>query len=258
MGKTIKILGWVVTSVLILFIIGLGFIHFVPGYSFSVVRSGSMSPTFNVGDVIITRPAGNKIEPGMILMYQHGSDTISHRVLSVSGDTLVMKGDALEHPDPWQVSISSVKGLYLFKIPYIGYVMSFIRTKLGWFLSIIIPAVVIVGLLIKDILKEAFTDDSNKEVSKKAEVRHNVKEEKIIRKPQMTSNKAQAATNARLQKDVSSSPITLSKVQTQSSNVHPQKEAIRKPQTTLKAQAESNARLRRALVSALEMQKTGG
>lgn len=157
MTKTIKITGWLITAVLILFIAGLVFIRFSPGYSFSVVRSGSMSPTFRTGDVIITGPLAGNVEPGMIIMYQHGDETISHRVLSVNGDTLVMKGDTLNNPDPWQVTLSSVRGTYLFKIPYIGYAVSFIKTKLGWFLSIIIPATVIVGGFILSILKESFS-----------------------------------------------------------------------------------------------------
>lgn len=198
MAKTTKILGWVVTSALMLFIIGLGFIYLVPGYGFSLVRSGSMSPAINVGDVIITRPPSNKIEPGMVLMYKHGSDTISHRVLSINGDTLVMKGDALEHQDPWQVRVSDVKGIYVFKIPYIGYAMSFIRSKLGWILSIIIPTIVIVGMLVKDIIKEAFTDE--KKVLNKVEVKVNVKQKEASSSVQMTSSKAKAESNARLRK----------------------------------------------------------
>ena len=163
-AKTMKIVGWVVTSVLILFIAGLGFIHFVPGYSFSLVRSGSMTPAINVGDVIITRPASGagvdgNIKPGAIVMYTHNSELITHRVVSVNGSTLSVKGDALEHPDPWPVIVSSVQGVYLFKIPYIGYVMNFLRTKLGWFLAIIIPAAAIVGFLVKDIIKETFKDE---------------------------------------------------------------------------------------------------
>lgn len=162
-AKSMKIIGWLVTSVLALFIAGLGFIHFMPGYSFSLVRSGSMTPAIEVGDVIITRPATGGVEgnikPGAIVMYMHDSELITHRVVSVNESTLVMKGDALEHPDPWPVVISSVQGVYLFKLPYLGYAINFLRTKLGWFLAIIIPAAAIVGLLIKDILKEAFRDE---------------------------------------------------------------------------------------------------
>ncbi len=163
MAKAAKVLGWVITAILVLFICAMGFIHFVPGYSFSLVRSGSMAPAINVGDVIITGPAhegiNRNIEAGTVIMYQHNTETISHRVLSVEGITLVTKGDAMQHPDPWTVTLTDVKGVYLFRIPFIGYGMNFIQSKLGWFLTIIIPAAAIVGFLIKDIVKEAFKDE---------------------------------------------------------------------------------------------------
>jgi hypothetical protein len=38
----------------------------------------------------------------------------------------------------------------LFKIPFIGFMTGFIRTKLGWFLAILIPSALLVGFLIKD------------------------------------------------------------------------------------------------------------
>ncbi|MFH1382563.1 MAG: hypothetical protein ABIH70_06670, partial [Chloroflexota bacterium] len=58
----------------------------------------------------------------------------------------------------WPVSLSSVQSVYLFKIPYVGFLLNFIQTKTGWFLAIIVPAALLVGWLIKDILKEAFRD----------------------------------------------------------------------------------------------------
>lgn len=158
-AKIAKIAGWMVTVILVLFIAGLAFIHFSPGYSFSLVRSGSMTPTINMGDAIITTPATPNVKPGTIVTYLHDAELITHRVLSVNGDTLVTKGDALEHTDPWPVQITDVKGAFLFRIPYIGFAANFVRTKLGWFLAIIIPTMLILGLLIKDILKEAFKDE---------------------------------------------------------------------------------------------------
>jgi signal peptidase I len=206
MHKIIKTLGWVLTSVLILFIIGLGFIYVVPGYSFSVVKSGSMSPTFNTGDVIITGPVASNIKPGTILMYQHGTDTITHRVLSNDGNNLVMKGDAVEDADPWQVSVSSARGTYLFKIPFMGYMMMFVRSKLGWFLSIIVPAAAIVGFLIKDIIKEAFKEDKKEPekikttTAKKEEVKPIIKQQEVKKSVTVNLTKEQEQSNARLRK----------------------------------------------------------
>lgn len=166
-----KIFGWVVSIVLALVVAGFVFVHFSPHYDMCVVRSESMKPAINMGDMVITGPQGGllskEIKPGTIITYARGEELVTHRVLSVDGDTLVTKGDATEDPDPWPVSLSSdVKGVYLFKIPYVGYISDFIRTKLGWLLVIILPATVLVALLLRDIFKE-LRKDSEKVTQKK-------------------------------------------------------------------------------------------
>lgn len=115
-----------------------------------------------MGDLIITGPVNGpingEVKPGMIVTYQYGKELITHRVQSIDGTTLATKGDAVEDTDPWPVTLSDVTGVYLFKIPYVGYVTSFMQTKFGWFLAIIIPAALLVLWLVKDILKAAFSD----------------------------------------------------------------------------------------------------
>lgn len=170
MGKTIKIFGWLVTAVLVLIIAGLVFIYLSPGYDLRLVRSESMRPAVNMGDLIITGPVNGPIngelKPGMIITYEYSKELITHRVQSIDGTTLVTKGDAVEDPDSWPVTLSDVKGIYLFKIPYVGFVTSFVQTKFGWFLAIIIPAALLVAWLVKDILKAAFSDAKNNSESR--------------------------------------------------------------------------------------------
>jgi len=95
-----------------------------------------MSPVLNHGDLIFLEKISNKeIKPGMIIVYdkyipeEKKIMTIIHRVIGVEGENLKTKGDANSWTDPWQVSISEVKGVYLFRIPYLGY-LSFIKEKL--------------------------------------------------------------------------------------------------------------------------------
>lgn len=118
-----------------------------------------MKPTINMGDIVVTGPTNGTrqgaVEPEKIITYKRGNEVVTHRVLSIEGNTLVTKGDASEDPDPRPVTMSDISGVYLFKIPYVGYLSNFIRTKLGWFLVIIIPALLLVAFLIKDIVKEA-------------------------------------------------------------------------------------------------------
>ena len=122
-----------------------------------VVMSDSMKPAINTGDMIFTGPpgGGQGIQPGSIITYRLKDELITHRIVSIDGITMVTKGDANEDADPWTVSVSSVTGTYLFKIPYLGYIQSFIRTKLGWFVVIIIPAMLLVSYIIWEIVKEA-------------------------------------------------------------------------------------------------------
>jgi len=164
-GRTIKIFSWLVSAVLVLVVAGLAFIYFSPGYDLRLVRSESMRPAVNMGDLIITGPVNGpingEVKPGTIVTYQYSKELITHRVQSIDGTTLVTKGDAVEDPDSWPVTLSDVEGIYLFKIPYVGYVTSFVQTKFGWFLAIIIPAALLVAWLVKDILKAAFSDAKN-------------------------------------------------------------------------------------------------
>jgi len=132
-----------------------------------------MTPAVKMGDLIITGPLNGPIngelKAGMIVTYEHSKELITHRVKSIDGAALVTKGDAVEDPDPWPVTVSNVRGIYLFKIPYVGYVTSFVQTKFGWFLAIIIPAALLVAWLVKDILKETFSDAKNNSISREVE-----------------------------------------------------------------------------------------
>jgi signal peptidase len=153
-----KVFSWLVSIVLALVIAGFIFVYFSPHYDLCLVRSESMKPAINMGDIVITGPRGGlltgEVKPGTIVTYQRGDELVTHRVLSVNGDALVTKGDAVEDPDPWPVSLAEVRGVYLLRIPYIGYVSDFVQTKLGWCLLIILPATALVALLVRDIFKE--------------------------------------------------------------------------------------------------------
>ena len=70
-----KILSRSVLVILVLILIGLGLIYFLPDYDLYLVRSESMKPAVNMGDLIITGPVGGpingEIQPGTIITYNH-------------------------------------------------------------------------------------------------------------------------------------------------------------------------------------------
>jgi signal peptidase len=174
LGRTKKIVIWTLSLALAVILAAFIFVHFSPGHDMRLVRSESMKPAINMGDLVITGPVGGlfigAIEEGDIVTYRRGDELVTHRVISIEGDTLVTQGDAVEDPDPWPVTLSDVSGVYMLKIPYLGYLANFVRTKFGWFLVIILPAIALVALFVRDIFKELRRRSKNaKEVLSKNE-----------------------------------------------------------------------------------------
>lgn len=96
------------------------------------VLSGSMVPTFNPGDLIITMPVDDpkeEIKRGDIVTFQPESGVgtlITHRVSSVGfsmgGSTVfTTKGDANSALDK-PIIDEQVMGKYIYHVPYVGYV----------------------------------------------------------------------------------------------------------------------------------------
>ena len=160
----LKLLKYAVFSALLAFVGIIAFCYFSDDYSAYIVLSDSMEPGISSGDLVIVgspgSPLAGDVGPGSIVTYRHDDKLVTHRVVSVEGDSLVTRGDAVEEPDPWPVSrFYDVMGCYIFHVPGIGTVTGFIGTKLGWFLAIILPAVLLLALIIKEIIKEAFRSD---------------------------------------------------------------------------------------------------
>lgn len=144
-------------AILIAIIAGLVFVHFSPDYNMYIVRSGSMEPMINTGDAVVIGPVdgpfGGGLREGSVVTYRRGAELVTHRVLSLDGDALVTKGDAVEDPDPWTVTRQDIRGVYLFRVPYIGYASNFIRTQVGRYVAILVPGVILVALLFREARK---------------------------------------------------------------------------------------------------------
>jgi signal peptidase len=164
MKKVMKTTGKVVFGILAAMLVGLGFIFFVPGYDLRLVRSESMEPTVNMGDVIITGPV-KAIAEGQIVTFDLNGELVTHRIASIDGNAVKTKGDNVDNVDPWTITTADVVGNYLFRIPYVGYGMKFVQSRVGWFVTIIIPAMILVLWLAKDIVKEALKSDGPKDKS---------------------------------------------------------------------------------------------
>jgi len=96
-----------------------------------VVATGCMSPTLNIGDLVIVQgvPTSN-ISKGDIIVFSDPTQNTSytvHRVVriqaSANGTTFFKtKGDLNEDEDPFWVPDHHIQGRVLYRIPYVGYI----------------------------------------------------------------------------------------------------------------------------------------
>ena len=156
MKNTKRVISYIIAGIFVIIAAAILFVILSPSYEARIVRSESMKPALQMGDVVVMGPAKDigAIKPGMVISFTKGEDTIAHRVVSVEGEDIQTAGDALGDPDPWLVPFSDVSGVYLFKVPYLGYVAKFSRTPIGWGVLIILPGTLLMGYLLWDMFRK--------------------------------------------------------------------------------------------------------
>ncbi|MBN2094644.1 MAG: signal peptidase I [Candidatus Aenigmarchaeota archaeon] len=125
------------------------------GIQFRTVVSGSMSPAINVGDVVaIARVNASDLKIGDIITFGSAGTYTTHRIINVTPDGFLTKGDANEDPDMEVTRPGSVEGIVIFCIPYLGHLGNFVRTPMGFALFIFIPGLLIILNELAKIKKE--------------------------------------------------------------------------------------------------------
>ena len=104
-----------------------------------VVVSGSMEPEIKTGSLVFTKSIDpSQIKVGDIVAFTSPSnpkEAILHRIFSLkntSPPTFQTKGDRNKLPDPWDLMAVGILGKQAFIIPYIGYIIAFVKTPLGF------------------------------------------------------------------------------------------------------------------------------
>lgn len=121
---------------------------------FTVV-SQSMTPKYDIGDVLISKETGpSKIEEGDVISYlgsygDFSGKVITHRVVGVEKREdgkyyFRTKGDANIVEDPI-VSEDQLYGVVVYKSVVLSLVYRIVGTKIGFYLFIIIPILFIIG-----------------------------------------------------------------------------------------------------------------
>ncbi|ELZ85461.1 peptidase S26B, signal peptidase [Haloferax gibbonsii ATCC 33959] len=173
-----RVLGGVVLLVAVALVVVLAAPQVFGAEASYTVLSGSMSPTFDAGDVVVVRDVPpTDISEGDIITYREAgsaitderTDRVTHRVVAVdrSGDSPVFrtKGDANEDVDSDPVAADRVVGSVWFHVPYLGLASQFAQSKLGLVLFVILPGALLVVTelysLYTDALVEVDGDESD-------------------------------------------------------------------------------------------------
>lgn len=116
----------------------------VIGFRFDPVRSGSMSPAIESGDLVISSAVDiEDIKAGDIIVFRHDGKLICHRVVTIDPVTerIQTKGDANEGADPYTISYDDVVSEVGMVFPALGHIVLFLQSVYGWILIITIVAV---------------------------------------------------------------------------------------------------------------------
>ena len=158
---SLKTLANVLGIVLLIAVVAPFVVYAVPGvigadYSF-VVLTASMTPAIAPGDVVVVadRDPATVVEGDVITFVRGDADVpVTHRVIGVvdtpDGVAFETQGVANGAPDAGIVPGANLVGVVALTIPYIGYVVQFADSPLGFAALVVVPF----GLLL---LSEAWT-----------------------------------------------------------------------------------------------------
>lgn len=97
------------------------------GYGYAIVLSGSMSPTFEVDDMVVIRQEESYNPDDIVTFVDSSNDLVTHRLISIDTEkgTAVTKGDANNVCDP-ELKTERIKGRVVSIIPKVGVFVSII------------------------------------------------------------------------------------------------------------------------------------
>lgn len=139
------------------------------GFRYYTVLTPSMSPTYDVGDMIFVQLASaENINEGDVITFNPSLDSdayLTHRVIQKiddyegTGETCFRtKGDANDSDDSFLIESERVIGIVRFGIPKVGYIIRFFQLR--WYF--IVPIAIMLFIL-GHLLKLYFDDDEDAE-----------------------------------------------------------------------------------------------
>jgi len=150
--QIIKTLSRAFSWIIVLFLLSLSVILFLSAFDTPVkfrvfsVLSGSMEPKIHTGSLVLVIPQENYAVGDVITVHSANNkkETVTHRLHNIKDDKYELKGDANQNPDSELVTKDRAMGKVVFTLPYLGRVVGFAQSQLGFILLIVIPAVILI------------------------------------------------------------------------------------------------------------------
>ena len=138
-----------------------------PVFNAYVVMSGSMLPTIQVKDIVVTKKVPEeKLEVGDIITFispdtRFGGISVTHRIIekyydeSIGSYSYRTQGDNNNVADSVLVPNKNILGKVILKVPKLGYLQDILSSKGGLIIVVLIPCLVILSYDIMKLLKKA-------------------------------------------------------------------------------------------------------
>ena len=111
-----------------------------------VIISGSMEPNLNIGDIVLIKSVDEQeLKVNDIISFREGESIITHRIVEIiekERKKYITKGDNNNAKDSNDVEYKEIEGIFIGKIPYLGYAVIFLKNKI-----VIISIILILYLL---------------------------------------------------------------------------------------------------------------
>lgn len=203
MKLVVKVVYWLVFGALILIalLVSLSALNIPGGIKLYTVQSGSMAPEISVGSVVISRGQNEYLLDDIITFkteeernIKNPKTVITHRIVEIHKINELAffrtKGDANDSPDATLVPEELVLGKILYSVPFIGYPVSYAKTRNGLIVLVVIPATLFIYselISIKNETKKLLKERKTRRLTTKEKLevkigKEEIKAEKRIKK----------------------------------------------------------------------------
>ena len=121
------------------------------GYKSYIIKTNSMEPTINIGDVVITKEVKEKdIKVGDVITFMQDGEVITHRITNIENydqkAQYTTKGDNNNIEDTFKILYEDIEGKHILTIPYLGKIVQQLDNKIVF---LIITLIILIYLFFR-------------------------------------------------------------------------------------------------------------